>query len=227
MSQDHRLIVRARPIGNIYCGTCSWTDQMVPQDVRQHRLRARGSRPAPLDCSRAADGPIKFGGSSRAGAGLHARRAAHRRQKPRTVRAAVRARLATCPRPRPDAPRPSARCAAVDGALRSLRMCIDGSQPDSCRPRSTGHNQRRRVEPSLLAPPRLDCPSRRRRQNALPSSPFELRGDPAGEDPLRDLTRRQRVAARPRRACGAASAWRLSSAPCRRFPQSHPAECGP
>jgi hypothetical protein len=28
MSEDHNL-VPARPIGNIYCGTCSWTDRTL------------------------------------------------------------------------------------------------------------------------------------------------------------------------------------------------------
>src|SRR5512143_2952925 len=47
MSEDHNLIP-ARPIGNIYCGTCSWTDRTLiesggfyPADVRSPKARLR------------------------------------------------------------------------------------------------------------------------------------------------------------------------------------------
>ena len=47
MSEDHNLIP-ARPIGNIYCGTCSWTDRTLiesgsfyPADIRSPKARLR------------------------------------------------------------------------------------------------------------------------------------------------------------------------------------------
>jgi hypothetical protein len=55
----------------------------------------------------------------------------------------------------------------------------------------------------------MRCPRRR--------SKSVLR-DPAGEDPLGGSHAAAAGSARPRRACDAASAWRPSSAPCRRFP---------
>jgi uncharacterized protein YecE (DUF72 family) len=48
MSEEHNLAVPARPIGNIYCGTCSWTDRTLierggfyPTDIRSPAARLR------------------------------------------------------------------------------------------------------------------------------------------------------------------------------------------